>query len=255
MKSSRFFLILIMLTSERALAAAPLWSKDQTVKQNGKTIVVTCSGNGIAKDISFQSAVHQCNSIAASAANSAFISKSVVIETESQSPKLYSEISSEKQVTGLQPKTERELTEPGDEGFTTYIQVRYDLRTATVSTANEPIESPSDDAQKSVVALADDRPSAQIKTEQSVVGSERTLTISMLPEKCADYIIRGKNPRSFPCKTNPMQVMVNVANDNEIILRPASSEFLPKALKVHRQQRGPANDYEAEAVDVMFNRH
>lgn len=256
MKRTRSFLIFLFFLYGAKGLAAPSWSKDKTVSHLSETvIVVTCDGKGLAKDLSFQSAIRQCNSIAANEANSAFTAKSVVVETESDSPRLHSEISSEKQVTGLQPQTKHELTEAIAEGFITFLQVKYDLSKATVTSVREDtsdadVQTPS----RSIESMAKDKSSSEIQTKKSAVSFERTLTISMLPEKCSDYLIRGKRPRSFSCSANPMQVMVNVAEDTEIILRPATNTLLPKTLKIHKQ-REPASDYDAEVIDVQFDRH
>lgn len=256
MKQARRFLIFLFILYGAKGLAAPSWSKDQTVKHvSDKVIIVTCSGSGLAKDLAFQNAVRQCGSIAANEVNSSFTTKSVVIETESDSPRLHSEVSSEKQVTGLKPKTEREFTEPVAEGFVTFLQANYDLSRATVTsvrddTSDADVQTPS----RSIESMAKDKSSSEIQTKKSAVSFERTLTISMLPEKCSDYLIRGKRPRSFSCSANPMQVMVNVAEDTEIILRPATSTLLPKTLKIHKQ-REPASDYDAEVIDVQFDRH
>lgn len=255
MKHTRLILIFLFVLCGAKGLAAPSWSKDKTVNHlSEKVIVVTCEGRGLAKDLSFQSAIHQCNAIAANEANSSFTAKSIVIETESDAPRLHSEVSSEKQVTGLLPKTERELTEPAAEGFITFLQVKYDLSKATVTSvsdeASDDIQTPS----PTIESLAKDKSSSEIQIKKAAVSFERTLTISMLPEKCSDYLIRGKKPRSFSCSSNPMQVMVNVAEDTEIILRPATSTLLPKRLKIHKQ-RDPASAYDSEVIDVQFDRH
>ncbi len=245
--------LLFILYSLNGLAA-PSWATGQTVKHiTSKVVVVTCSGSGLARDLSFRSAVESCNAIAATEANSEFTSKSVVIETEAQAAKLYSEISSQKHVTGLTPKTEHESTAPSDNGFVAWIQARYDLSAATVTSINKVSDSSGQKQGRLTEVQPQDDVSPDIKSKVSAVSTERALTITMIPEKCSDYLIRGKLPRSHSCQTNPMQIMVNVADDTEIILRPASSAFLPKTIKVY-QEREPASEYESEVLDVVFDR-
>jgi len=228
--------------------AAPPWSSDQTVKHVGeKVIVVTCSGEGLAKDLSFRQAINQCNSIAADEFNSQIHSKTVVIETESENAKLHSESYSEKTVSGLTPKTEKEFTEKSEEGFVTHLQVKYDLGNAKlvpVKDSGEVKAEVSDPA--SITVDATGAAPSTLKSKGLVQSKRRTVVIVTVP-RCVDVLIRGSQPRSHAC-TNPMQLMV--MEGDEVILRP-SSEFLPKTLKI--QKRNPAS-YETESIQVQFER-
>ena len=245
--------LLASILTASICVAAPPWAADQTIRHFAdKIILVNCRGEGLAKDLSFQNAIQQCNALAANEINNEFKFKSVVIETEKEGARLYSEISSQKQVTGLTPKTEREFSEFNEGGFTTWLQVRYDLKKAKVETiGDEPPDFQTPET--SVETLAKEAPSPEIKKKSLRNGSQRTLTLMTFPEKCSDYIVRGKNPRSHSCNTNPVHIMVNVAEDTEIILRPSSNSFRPKTLKVQRQ-REPANGYDNEVLDVQFER-
>lgn len=247
-QSATALALFIVFIATASRADAPDWSKNQTVKRNGATVLVTCEGEGLSRDLSFQAAMQSCASIAAAEKNSEFTTKQVVIETERESAKLFSSVESNKQVSGLHGKTEKENTRPTETGFITYLQVRYDLSAATVTTVHGETDDKSDTP--TLVVSKNEKPSAEIERKKMISGSDRSYTIQMMPDKCTDYLIRGKRPRSRQCPSAVMQLTVNPVEDTEIILRPSDNHLLPVTIKVNGQ---PA-DAESEVVDVVFPR-
>ena len=195
----------------------------------------------------------QCDSIAANEVNGDLTVKNVTVETEKESPKLYSEISSNKRVMGLHAKTEREFTEGSDVNFTTHLQVSYDLSVATVTTINEePLKQSERNGPTVVILPSGSLSSPDIKRKKSIVGLNRTITVVMLPQ-CHDYIIMGKLPRTHSCPSNPMSLMVNSRDDTEIILRP-SSDFLPKTLKINKREPASSESEVSDVINIEFER-
>lgn len=241
--------LIIAFISLVSRADAPAWSKDQAVKHvDSHTVIVNCRGDGLSRDLSFRSATQSCAAIAAAEKNSEFTTKQVVIETERESAKLFSSVESNKQVTGLQGKTEKESTTPIDSGFVTYLQVRYDLNAATVTNTKD--ETDNEGKPQILVVQKNEKASTEIERKNIVGGADRSYTFQMSPEKCSDYLIRGKHPRTRKCSGAVMQITVNSAEDTEVILRPSDVHLLPVTIKVNRQ---PA-DSESEVVDVVFPR-
>jgi hypothetical protein len=249
------FLILTILAASVSQAEPPLWSKDQVVRHiSDNIIVVTCSAEAVSRDLSFESALHSCSAIAANEKNSEFTTKNIVIESESTTAKLYSSTEAKKLATNLQPKTEKSVTEPSESGFSNLLQVRYDLSKARVITVQEDQnENHEEDSAPVVTEEIKGKSTDGITIKRSISSNSRTYLISMMPEKCRDYLIRGKQPRTRSCEENPMRIMVDVSSDTEIILRPASSALLPKTLRVQKQ-RIPAKSYQTEVLDVQFPR-
>lgn len=254
MRLKATFIILSVLAVS-ASHAEPPWAKDQVVRHvSDSVIVVTCNAEAVSRDLSFQAAIRSCSAIAANEKNSEFTTKSVVIENENSTAKLYSSTEAKKLATNLQPKTERSFTEPSENGFSTWLQARFDLSKAqVVSVKEDQEESLDENAKPAITEGENDKFNSGITIKKSIAGSSRTYLISMMPEKCRDYLIRGKQPRTRSCDTNPMRVMVDVSSDKEIVLRPASPVFLPKTLKVQKQ-RTPTSNYETEVLDVEFQR-
>ncbi|MBL7670753.1 MAG: hypothetical protein JNM39_09720 [Bdellovibrionaceae bacterium] len=248
MNQSATLTIFIVFIATVSLADAPTWSKGPTVKRVGATALVTCQGEGLSRDLSFQAATQSCAAIAATEKSSEFTSKQVVIETERESAKLFSSVESNKQISGLHGKTEKESTTPTETGFVTYLQVRYDLNVATVTTVSDTSDA-KPEAQLLIVPN-NEKPSIEIERKSISAGLDRSITIQMIPEKCADFLVRGKRPRSHKCSSTVMHVTVNPTEDTEIILRPSDNHLLPVLIKVNRQ---PANA-ESEVVDVVFPR-
>lgn len=240
--------LFIVFIATASRADAPAWSKSQTVKRIGAIALITCQGEGLSRDLSFQAAMQSCASIAATEKNSEFTSKQVVIETEREAAKLFSSVESNKQVSGLHGKTEKESTAPTETGFVTYLQVRYDLNAATVTTVKNEAEEKAET--QTLAIQKNERPSIEVERKNIIAGADRSYTIQMMPEKCTDYLVRGKRPRSRQCPSAVMQLTVNPVEDTEIILRPFDNHLLPVTIKVNRQ---PA-DAESEVVDVVFPR-
>jgi hypothetical protein len=247
-QSATALALFIVFIATVSRADAPAWSKNQTVKRSGATVLVTCQGEGLSRDLSFQAAMQSCASIAAAEKNSEFTTKQVVIETERESAKLFSSVESNKQVSGLHGKTEKENTTPTETGFITYLQVRYDLSAATVTTVQDETDYKSDSP--ALVVPKNEKPSTEIERKKMIAGSDRSYTIQMMPVKCTDYLIRGKRPRSRQCPGTVMQLAVNPVEDTEIILRPSDNHLLPVTIKVNRRSA----DAESEVVNVVFPR-
>ena len=231
-------------------SAAPSWSEGPTVKRIGaQAVVISCRGSGIARDLSYSQAKANCTSLALGEISSEIKTKNVIIESETQTPKLYSETVSNNVAKGLAGTTEKELTESAEGGFTTYLVMKFDLSTVSISAAPEEPEVLHESSLGT--QQVKDETSAEISVKRLEISSARTITIQMIPEKCADLIVRGRKPRSYQCNSNPMQVMVDFLEDDEIILRPTSPEFMPQTIKIHKA-RVPANQY--ESVDAQFKR-
>lgn len=247
-------LTILSILAASASQAEPPWAKDQVVRHvSDSVIVVTCNAEAVSRDLSFDAALRACSSIAANEKNSEFTTKNVVIESEATTAKLYSATESKKLATNLQPKTERSVTEASENGFSTWLQVRFDLSKAQVVSIKDGQDEGEESKSSPLIAEPTEKSTSGISAKKAIASSSRTYLVSMMPEKCRDVLIRGKQPRTRTCDTNPMRIMVDVSADEEIILRPSSSEFLPKTLKVQRQ-RTPSSNYDTEVLDVQFQR-
>lgn len=246
--------LFITILAASASQAEPPWAKDPVIRYvSDNVIVVTCNAEAVSRDLSFDVALRACSSIAANEKNSEFTSKSIVIESEATSAKLYASTESKKTATNLQPKTEKSVTETSENGFSTWLQVRFDLSKAQVISVKDEQADDEDTKSSPLIAEPTEKSTSGISAKKVKAGSSRTYLISMIPEKCRDILIRGKQPRTRACDTNPMRVMVDVSADDEIILRPESPVFLPKTLKVQKQ-RTPSSNYDTEVLDVTFQR-
>lgn len=228
--------------------APPLWSKGPTIKRiDPDTVIVTCVGKGLSRELSYREAQQSCAALAADQKANTLKVSQVVVESEAEPPKLYSSIESAKQVSGLTGKTENETTSENETGFVTYLQVRFDLRSVSIASAKNDEDKPT--AEEPLLVLPKEKSTSRIGRKEVVADATRSVTVQ-LSDHCADYIVRGKRPRSLSCgKSNVIQVMVNAETDQEIIFRPADNHFLPMTLKVNRK-RTPAT--ESEVLDVQF---
>lgn len=241
---------LCIFTTTVSQAEAPLWSKGQTVKHiDSNTVVILCEAKGLSRELAYREAQQSCAALASDQKANRIKISQVIVESESEPAKLYASMESEKQVTGLTGKVENESTIETGGYFTTYLQVRYDLRNAMVTLPKEDNDEPT--AETPLLIPTKEKVSSGIDRKELVTDATRSITVQ-LSDRCADYIVRGKRPRSRSCGTsNVIQVMVNAETDQEVIFRPADTRFLPTTVKVNRG-RVPAT--EGEVLDVQFQR-
>lgn len=243
-------IVLCVFTTAVSRADAPPWSKGPTVKRiDSNTVVLLCEAKGLSRELSYREAQQSCAALASDQKTNTIKVSQVVVESESEPAKLYASVESEKQVTGLTGKVENESTIETDGVFTTYLQIRYDLRNVTVTSTKENDAKPA--TEMPLLVSPKEKVSIGIERKELVTDATRSITVQ-LSDRCVDYIIRGKRPRSRSCgNANVIQVMVNAESDQEIIFRPTDNHFLPATVKVNRG-RTPAA--ESEVLDVQFQR-
>lgn len=243
-------IVLFMLTAAVSQAEAPPWSKGPTVKRiDSNTVVILCEAKGLSRELSYREAQQSCAALASDQKANTIKVSQVVVESESEPAKLYASVESEKQVTGLTGKVENESTIETGGDFTTYLQVRYDLRNVTVSSSKEDDDKPT--AEATLLVPPKEKVSSSIDRKELVTDATRSIAVQ-LSDRCVDYIVRGKRPRSRSCgNSNVIQVMVNAKTDQEVIFRPADTNFLPATVKVNR---GRIPSAESEVLDVQFQR-
>ncbi len=238
------------LVSSVSWAEAPTWARGPTVKHVGpSTVVINCEGQGLTADVSYRDAVQKCSTIAANEKNSEFTTKQLVIETN-ESANLYSEISTNKHVTGLNGQGIGEKTDKTESGFSTWLQMKFDLSKAKIVNVAEPIETVGGDkATKSLTDISPMKPASSATEEKQLVqGDDRLWIVTTVP-RCLQVMIRGERPRSIPCKS-PMNLSINSVTDKELIFV-APKGYLPKILKV-KNGRLPAS-YETNSIEVFFD--
>lgn len=234
--------------SSASQAEAPTWLKSPTIKHiNTNTVVINCEGKGISRQLSYQEAKYSCATLASDQKNNSIKVSQTVIESESEHAKLYSSVESIKQVISINGKIENEGTSETETGYTTYLQIRYDLSEMKVSAVNEDDGKPNKEVP--LLVLPKVKSSSGIEQKKLVTDTTRSITVQ-LSDHCKDYIVRGKQPRSQSCgNKNVIQVMVNSETDQEIIFRPVDNHFLPISVKISGG-RIPAK--ESEVLDVQF---
>jgi len=254
---NRVTVVAFLFSSSLAHAAPPDWTRQNGIQQHGSILTVVSTGSGPSLDLARRSAIDQAKSTAADQLNGSAYVRSMSIETE-KTASFHSEVSSTKKVEGLVCKPLSEYVDQNEGVFSIWLKCEFDTKKAKVVAVNEDNDrsdqagkksaDPDKNVAKSIEIVGRKKSVAEPEASKVLYSENRHLVLSVVPS-CISILIRGKQSRSIPCKSNPVTVLVLPA-DSEIIIR-GPSGFAPKYLKVHEQ---PTDSNSMETMEVYLDK-
>lgn len=240
------------VVSFAAVAAPPEWTRKNGIQEQGSTLTVVTTGSGPSLDLARRSAIDHAKGTAAEQINGSANIQSMSIETE-KTASFHSEVSSTKKVEGLTCKPLNEYFEDKEGSFTVWLKCEFDLKKARVQMVDETPSSsnespaPGKGVGKSIEVAGSGTSASNVAPGTFSRGENRHLILSVIPA-CESILIRGKQSRSIPCKSNPATIML-LPTDKEVIIR-GPAGFAPKHLKV----LGDIRNSESEAMEVYLDK-
>lgn len=238
----RVTVVAFLFSSSIAHAAPPDWTRQNGIQQHGAILTIVSSGSGPSLDLARRSAIDQAKSTAAEQLNGSAYVRSMSIETE-KTASFHSEVSSTKKVEGLVCKPLSEYVDQKEGVFSIWLKCEFDTKKAKVVAVNEDNDrsdqagkksaDPDKNVVKSIEVVGRKKSVAEPEASKVLYSENRHLVLSVVPS-CVSILIRGKQSRSIPCKSNPVTILV-LPTDVEVIIR-GPSGFAPKHLKVHEQR-------------------
>lgn len=243
--------ILGLSLATSAFAGAPDWVKEP-VRKSGQHVFVSCKGEAAERSLAYRLALNECKAIAAEQINSEFTSRSILVETESDTA-LHTEISSAKQVHGLDCLDAKEYVEEKDDTVRLFLRCRFDSKVAKIVSKDDTKEennSVSEEKSETQVFVQEpQKHDGEFSRKGIISSSTRSVILSTVPP-CKSVTIVSKFPRVIRCKSIPVTFKVDPTTDKELIIRG------PKHLKSQhidlRKQRKPASEPGAIRLEVYF---
>lgn len=229
----------------------PPWAKQDTQKLQGKLLSIVCSGTGPSVDLARADAIQGCQASASRHVAGDVRVQTLSVETERDAV-LHQEVEQQVTVSNLMCQPDREEIEENGDGFRVWLQCRFDLSKAktkaNAAETDEHLGSKSESSISNRDALRQFRKrSIQANKSGSYNPSQMktTLSIASVPA-CDSLVIRGRTPRTLPCKSNPMPVVIE-SGDERIIVR--ARDHMPKTIELSKTGRRPAD----ESVEVILD--
>lgn len=214
--------ILIGLMSSNLWANMPSWAKKNSTKKTGNILTSACEGIGPSASLARKEAISNCQVMARQFLKGEIKVKSLSVETES-SVGFHQEVQEYGVIKNLVCDPQKEETSEKDGQFQVWIQCKFDLNKAKVSTdAVQGLPSKTDGTL--VKGLTSSKPS-----EFEVTDKDQQLIFLEVVPKCESVMVRGKRPRTISCDTNPLRISLDGSED-EMIVR--AKGYQPKAISI-----------------------
>lgn len=231
--------ILIFLMTGISLSSfadIPVWAKKDTIKKNGTILTSICQGTGPSQTLARKDAINNCIVSARQFLNSEIKIKTLSIETE-KSVGFHQEIEESGLIKNLVCEPKKDETIEKDGQFQVWIECLFDLRAVIHTSTNEVVES-KNPVERDNLTSVKASPTVKIDSDNFEV------TLMVVP-KCDSVLIRGKQPRSINCDSNPLQIVAD-SLDTHIIVR--AKGFQPKTIKI-------TNEVKNETVQIFLERN
>lgn len=227
-----------MMASETSLADVPSWAKKNTTKKSGNSLNMVCEGTGPSASLARREAISNCQVSAKQFLDNEIKIKTLSVETEF-SVGFHQEVEESGSVRDLVCNPKRDEVIEKNEQYQVWLECQFDLNKAKVEPkANKELRLDEDKAPHP--GLESMTPAKVKKTDVD----HQALILESVPQ-CDSVIIRGVKPRTIPCQSNPMKIVVE-DTDKEIIVR--ANKFQPKTITI---PKGGSN----ETIQVFLERN
>jgi hypothetical protein len=199
----------------------------EKIHRVGKSIKITCQGEGVTKDLAEIDARERCDERVANEFKSTINVKEITISGDKDSA-MDREVATQSCVLGLVCQKPNFATCEDEGSFQTWRSCEYDI--GVLSEGTETQCHPNSKApayQLPANEMSGIRSRINIKDRGNHRrGDGYLLSVTVVP-KCDDVLIVGAMSRKLPCTTNPLRVSIQ-PQDREVIVR--AKGYLPKTL-------------------------
>lgn len=228
-------LIWFLLSPLAAYAKPPSWYSSPT-KVVGKTVIVSCKGDGPDSALSRINALGECRTLANEYLSHEIKIESATIQTDKDTS-YHSIVESNSTVKNLICDTLNEFTEEEQGQNTSYLRCKFDLNKVKVKSAPTEVG-------ENVSSLSEIKSKKIIQNSNNIEIAEpdrRSISLSVVP-KCEDILITGQRSRTIKCHSNPVQLLI-YKTDRKITIR--VKDHKPKTIKPSELQSGK-EEYEVQ---------